>query len=49
MLREMVDREGLPENVRTPLLEVLYKLDQDEPVFDLAPSDNGAMSLHNSL
>jgi len=48
-LREMVGREGLPENVRTPLLEVLYKLDQGEPVFDLAPSDNGAMSLHNSL
>lgn len=48
-LREMVGREGLPENVRTPLLEVLYKLDQGEPVFDLSPSDNGAMSLHNSL
>jgi hypothetical protein len=24
-------------------------LDQEQPVFDLASSDNGAMSLHNSL
>jgi hypothetical protein len=35
--------------VRTAMLEVLYKLDQEQPAFDLAPSDNGAMSLHNSL
>jgi len=48
-LREMVSGELLPEKVRTALLEVLYKLDQDQPVFDLASSDNGAMSLHNSL
>jgi HEAT repeat protein len=48
-LREMVSGERLPENVRTAMLEVLYKLDQDQPVFDLASSDNGAMSLHNSL
>jgi HEAT repeat protein len=48
-LREIVSGEGLPENVRTAMLEVLYKLDQDQPVFDLASSDNGAMSLHNSL
>jgi HEAT repeat protein len=48
-LREMVSGEGLPENVRTALLEVLYKLEQHEPVFDFASSDNGAMSLHNSL
>jgi HEAT repeat protein len=48
-LREMVGGEGLPANVRTALLEVLYKLDQDQPVFDLSSSDNGAMSLHNSL
>lgn len=48
-LRTMVSGEGLPENVRTAMLEVLYKLDQDPPVFDLAPSDNGALSLHNSL
>jgi HEAT repeat protein len=48
-LREMANAQDLPENVRTALMEVLYKLDQEQPVFDLAPSDNGAMSLHNSL
>jgi HEAT repeat protein len=48
-LREMVSGQDVPENVRTAMLEVLYKLDQEQPVFDLAPSDNGAMSLHNSL
>lgn len=48
-LREMVSGQDLPETVRTALMEVLYKLDQEQPVFDLAPSDNGAMSLHNSL
>ena len=48
-LREMASGEALPENVRTAMLEVLYKLDQDQPVYDLASSDNGAMSLHNSL
>ncbi len=48
-LRAMVSGEGLPESARTAMLEVLYKLDQDSPPFDLAPSDNGAMSLHNSL
>ena len=48
-LREMVSGQDLPENVRTAILEVTYKLDQEQPVFDLTPSDNGAMSLHNSL
>jgi HEAT repeat protein len=48
-LRELVSGERLPENVRTAMLEVLYKLDQDQPVYDLASSDNGGMSLHNSL
>jgi len=48
-LRSMASAEGLTENVRTAILEVLYKLDQDQPVFDLGSSDNGAMSLHNSL
>ena len=48
-LREMVSGQALPENVRTAMLEVLYKLDQEQPLFDLTPSDNGAMSLHNSL
>jgi HEAT repeat protein len=49
VLRDLVSGEALPESVRTAMLEVLYKLDQDPPVFDLSPSDNGAMSLHNSL
>jgi HEAT repeat protein len=48
-LRVMVGGEEVSENVRTALLEVLYKLDQEQPLFDLAPSDNGAMPLHNSL
>ncbi|MDX6577889.1 MAG: hypothetical protein QOE96_3842 [Blastocatellia bacterium] len=48
-LRELVGGDGLSEEVRTAMLEVLYKLDQDQPVFGLAASDNGAMSLHNSL
>jgi HEAT repeat protein len=48
-LRQLVAGEGLPENVRTALLEVLYKLDHDQPVFDLAASDNSSVSLHNSL
>lgn len=48
-LRQMVAGEGLPEDVRAALLEVLYKLDQDQPVFDLAASDNSSLSLHNSL
>jgi HEAT repeat protein len=48
-LRQLVSGEGLPENVRTAMLEVLYKLEGNQPVFDLASSDNGAMSLHNSF
>jgi HEAT repeat protein len=48
-LRQLVGGEGLPENVRTAMLEVLYKLEGNQPVFDLESSDNGAMSLHNSF
>jgi HEAT repeat protein len=48
-LRQLVSGEGLPENVRTAMLEVLYKLEGSQPVFDLTSSDNGAMSLHNSF
>lgn len=48
-LRQLVSGEGLPENVRTAMLEVLYKLEGNQPVFDLTSSDNGAMSLHNSF
>jgi HEAT repeat protein len=48
-LREIVALEGMPENVRTAVLEVLYKLDQDQPPpLDLTPSDNVPLSLHNS-
>jgi HEAT repeat protein len=48
-LRQMVADEGMPENVRTALLEVLYKLEKDQPLFDLAASDNSSVSMHNSL
>jgi hypothetical protein len=48
-LREIVAQDGMPENVRTAVLEVLYKLDQDQqPPLDLTPSDNATVSLHNS-
>ncbi len=47
-VRELVAAEETPENVRTALLEVLYKLDQEQPIFDLAPDDNVGVSLHNS-
>jgi HEAT repeat protein len=47
-LREMISREGMPANVRTALLEVMYKLDREQPVFDPGASDNSAVSLHNS-
>ena len=47
-VRELVAAEYIPENVRTALLEVLYKLDQEQPIFDLAPDDNVPVSLHNS-
>ncbi len=48
-LREIVAQEGMPENVRTAVLEVLYKIDQDQPPpLDLTPSDNVTVSLHNS-
>lgn len=47
-LRELVGGGEMPENVRTAVLEVLYKLDQEQPMFDLNASDNSAVSLHNS-
>jgi HEAT repeat protein len=39
-LREMVTSDNMSENLRTALLEVLYKLDQNQPVDVLATSDN---------
>jgi HEAT repeat protein len=47
-LRELAGHDGMSENVRTALLEVLYKMDQGEPLMDLAASDNVPMTLHNS-
>ena len=47
-LREIVGRDSMPESVRTAVLEVLYKLDQDEPLMDLEASDNEPVTLHNS-
>jgi HEAT repeat protein len=47
-LREIVGRDSMPESVRTAVLEVLYKLDQDEPLMDLETSDNEPLTLHNS-
>ena len=44
-LRELVGGGEMPENVRTAVLEVLYKLDREEPVFDLSASENSAVSL----
>ena len=47
-LRELAGHQSMSEDVRTALLEVLYKLDQDEPLPDLTASDNEAVTLHNS-
>lgn len=48
-LRELAAFKGVPESVRTAMLEVLYKLDQKQAVFELTPNDNDAVTLHNSL
>jgi len=48
-LRELASREDIPENVRTAVLEALYKLDQDQSSsLDLPASDNAPVFLHNS-
>jgi HEAT repeat protein len=53
-LRELAARDSLSENVRTAVLEALYKLDQDQPQVDLNVaedlnlSDNQPVFLHNS-
>ena len=39
-LRELLTGEKISENVRTALLEVLYKLDQDSPAGGHVSSDN---------
>jgi HEAT repeat protein len=48
-LRELVALDGMPEKVRTAMLEVLYKLDHKQNLFELTSSDNDAVTLHNSL
>jgi len=48
-LRELASHEDIPENVRTAILEALYKLDQGQSSsLDLAASDNEPVFLHNS-
>ena len=47
-LRELASGDGIPENVRTAILEALYKLDQDQPSLDMPASDNEPVFLHNS-
>ena len=47
-LREVAARDSISENVRTAVLEALYKLDQHQPQVDLNISDNEAVFLHNS-
>jgi len=47
-LRQLAGQDGMSETVRTALLEILYKMDQEQPLIDLAESDNVTMTLHNS-
>ncbi|HEU5239172.1 MAG TPA: HEAT repeat domain-containing protein, partial [Pyrinomonadaceae bacterium] len=47
-LREIAGHDGISENVRSAVLEVLFKFDQDQAPVDLNPSDNMPVSLHNS-
>ncbi|MFN2578453.1 MAG: HEAT repeat domain-containing protein [Pyrinomonadaceae bacterium] len=47
-LRDLASGEGMPENVRTAILEALYKLDQDQSSPDVPVSDNEPVFLHNS-
>jgi HEAT repeat protein len=54
-LREIVSSDGVPESVRTAVLELLYKLDQDNSPTEVDsgarefdPSDIQPVTLHNS-
>jgi HEAT repeat protein len=47
-LRDIVAHDGMSENVRTAILELLYKLDQNQPLLDLNSGDNVPVTLHNS-
>jgi len=47
-LRDIVGSNGVPENVRTAVLELLYKIDQPEVQGEFDPSDIQPVTLHNS-
>jgi HEAT repeat protein len=47
-LRDIVGSNGVPENVRTAVLELLYKIDQPEVPGEFDPSDIQPVTLHNS-
>jgi len=47
-LRDIVGSNGVPENVRTAVLELLYKIDQPEVQSEFDPSDIQPVTLHNS-
>ena len=47
-LRDIVGSNGVPENVRTAVLELLYKIDQPEVPGEFEPSDIQPVTLHNS-
>ena len=47
-LRDIVGSNGVPENVRTAVLKLLYKIDQPEAPGEFEPSDIQPVTLHNS-
>ena len=47
-LRDIVGSNGVPENVRTAVLELLYKIDQPAVPGEFEPSDIQPVTLHNS-
>jgi HEAT repeat protein len=47
-LRDIVGSNGVPENVRTAVLELLYKIDQPAVPGEFDPSDIQPVTLHNS-
>jgi HEAT repeat protein len=47
-LRDIVGSNGVPENIRTAVLELLYKIDQPPVHGEFEPSDIQPVTLHNS-
>lgn len=47
-LREVVASDGVPEHVRTAVLELLYKIDQPAGTAEFEPCDIQPVTLHNS-